>query len=241
MRFIGFYDYTVVLTYISLISSVFGMTRAIHGDYKMAIFCLAFSGMCDAFDGRIARSKKNRTEDEKSFGIQLDSLCDVICFGVFPALICYLLGVRGAIGLAIVFFYCLCAVIRLAFFNVLEIKRQQVEGGCNKTYRGLPVTSISFILPMAFWLQFLLPDSAFLILLHFILAIVGFLFILDFPLKKPSLKEILAFIGVMAFTVAIIFIYTKFRVPRYLDETSMITDKTIEEIYEGDAYEAENP
>jgi len=94
---------------------------------------------------------------------------------------------------------------------------------------------------MAFWLQFLLPDSAFLILLHFILAIVGFLFILDFPLKKPSLKEILAFIGVMAFTVAIIFIYTKFRVPRYLDETSMITDKTIEEIYEGDAYEAENP
>ena len=39
-------------------------------------------------------------------------------------------------------------------------------------------------------------------------------------------------IGIMAFTVSIIFAYTKFRVPRYLDETSMITDKTIEEIYE---------
>ena len=36
-------------------------------------------------DGRVARTKKNRTEDEKNFGIQLDSLCDVICFGVFPA------------------------------------------------------------------------------------------------------------------------------------------------------------
>ena len=57
-------------------------------------------------------------------------------------------------------------------------------------------------------------------------------FILDFPLKKPSLKSILILIGIMAFTVSIIFAYTKFRVPRYLDETSMITDKTIEEIYE---------
>ena len=91
MRLIGFYDYTVILTYLGLASSVLGMTRAIHGDYKFAIFCLAFLGICDAFDGRIARTKKDRTEDEKNFGIQLDSLCDVICFGVFPALICYLL------------------------------------------------------------------------------------------------------------------------------------------------------
>ena len=49
LRFIGFYDYTVILTYMSLISSVFGITQAIHGDYKQAIFCLAFSGICDAF------------------------------------------------------------------------------------------------------------------------------------------------------------------------------------------------
>ena len=74
MKLIGVYDYTVILTYLRLISSVFGMTQAIHGDYKMAIFCLAFSGAGDAFDGRVARTKKNRTEDEKNFGIQLDSL-----------------------------------------------------------------------------------------------------------------------------------------------------------------------
>ena len=42
IKLIGVYDYTVILTYLSLISSVFGMTQAIHGDYKMAIFCLAF-------------------------------------------------------------------------------------------------------------------------------------------------------------------------------------------------------
>ncbi len=236
IRFIGVYDYTVILTYISLISSVYGMTQAIHGDYKMAVFCLAFSGICDAFDGRVARSKKDRTEDEKSFGIQLDSLCDVICFGVFPALICYLLGVRGTLGLILVFFYCLCAVIRLAFFNVLETKRQQEEDGCNKIYRGLPVTSISFILPMAFMLQFIMPDMAFLILLHFILAAVGFLFILDFPLRKPNLKSILILVSIMAVTVCIIFAFTKFRIPHHLDKSNHVIEEIIEEIYE-----TENP
>lgn len=232
IKLIGVYDYTVILTYLSLISSVFGMTQAIHGDYKMAIFCLAFSGACDAFDGRVARTKKNRTEDEKNFGIQLDSLCDVICFGVFPAMICYLLGVRGIIGLPIVFFYCLCAVIRLAFFNVLEAKRQKTEGGSNKVYRGLPVTSISFILPMAFWLQFLMSDMAFLVLLHVLLALVGFLFILDFPLRKPGLKQILILIAALGITVAIIFAYTRYRMPDQQDESNQIVEEFMEEANE---------
>ena len=232
IKLIGVYDYTVILTYLSLISSVFGMTQAIHGDYKMAIFCLAFSGACDAFDGRVARTKKNRTEDEKNFGIQLDSLCDVICFGVFPAMICYLLGVRGIIGLPIVFFYCLCAVIRLAFFNVLEAKRQKTEGGSNKIYRGLPVTSISFILPMAFWLQFLMSDMAFLVLLHVLLALVGFLFILDFPLRKPGLKQILVLIAALGITVAIIFAYTRYRMPDQQDESNQIVEEFMEEANE---------
>lgn len=236
IRFIGVYDYTVILTYIGLISSVFGMTQAIHGDYKTAVFCLAFSGVCDAFDGRIARTKKNRTGVEKAFGIQLDSLCDVICFGVFPALICYLLGVRGALGLVIVFFYCTCAVIRLAFFNVLEEKRQQTEGGSNKVYRGLPVTSISFILPLAFWAQFFLPDLAFLVLLHLILMGVGFLFVLDFPLRKPSLRMILILIGIVAVTVGIIFAYTQFKLPQPADESNQIVEELI-----GEIYETENP
>ena len=78
---IGIYNYTVVLTYMSLCSSVFGMTQAIHGHFKIAIFCLALSGLCDMFDGKVARSKKDRTDDEKAFGIQIDSLCDVLSAG----------------------------------------------------------------------------------------------------------------------------------------------------------------
>lgn len=56
--FLGFYDYTVVLTYISLGISVFGITMALEGNFRMAIFCLALSGLCDMFDGKIARTKK---------------------------------------------------------------------------------------------------------------------------------------------------------------------------------------
>lgn len=232
IKLIGVYDYTVLLTYLSLISSVFGMTRAIHGDYKLAIFCLAFSGLCDAFDGRVARAKKDRSEDEKQFGIQLDSLCDIVCFGVFPALICYLLGVRGTLGLFLVFFYCTCAVIRLAFFNVLEGKRQQTEDGCNKVYHGLPVTSISFLLPLTFWLQFLVPELLFIVLLHLMLVVVGFLFVLDFPLRKPNLKQILILIGVVTVTIGIIFFWTRFRVPPASYESNPILDAITEEMYD---------
>lgn len=236
MRFIGVFDYTVILTYASLVSAVFGMTQAIHGDYKTAIICLAISGICDSFDGRVARTKKNRTKDEKSFGIQLDSLCDVVCFGVFPAVICYLLGVRGWLGIILVSFYCVCAVMRLAFFNVLEEKRQKTEEGSNKTYRGLPVTSVAIILPLTFWLQFVMSDLAFLVLLHVVIAALGFLFILDFSIRKPSLKTLLLLIALGILTVSIIYVYTKFRVPGPGDETNQI----IEEIKDG-IYETEIP
>ncbi len=56
-----------------------------NGSPYSALLCLMVSGLLDAFDGRIARTKKNRTEQEKRFGIQIDSLNDVVCFGVLAA------------------------------------------------------------------------------------------------------------------------------------------------------------
>ena len=55
---IGFYDYTVVVTYISLVSSIVGMFCAIDGKLTVAVFCLAFSGLCDMFDGKIANKER---------------------------------------------------------------------------------------------------------------------------------------------------------------------------------------
>ena len=95
---IGFYNYTVILTYMSLVSSIIGMTLAHAGKFGAAVFCLALSGFFDMFDGKVARRKTDRTDDEKLFGIQLDSLCDVVAFGAFPAFLCYCMGVTGRIG-----------------------------------------------------------------------------------------------------------------------------------------------
>lgn len=57
ISFIGYYNYTVILTYISLFCSIAGMLFTVNGWYKMAVLCLALSGLCDMFDGKIARRK----------------------------------------------------------------------------------------------------------------------------------------------------------------------------------------
>lgn len=211
---IGFYNYTVVLTYISLAFSVVGMTQAIQGRFKTAIVCLALSGLCDMFDGKIARAKKDRTEDEKAFGIQIDSLCDVVCFGAFPALICYLLGVRGPIGIAIIIFYCVNSVIRLAYFNVVEAKRQTETEEERKYYQGLPITSMAVVLPLLFMTKFFVSDGIFLLFLSVALFVVGLLFITDFKFKKPSNMVLASIVGIVAVALVIMLFYVQYRVGR---------------------------
>ena len=190
MKFIGFYDYTVILTYLSLVSGLIGMRFAYAGRLGAAICCLAVSGICDMFDGAVARSKKNRTADEKNFGIQLDSLCDVICFGVFPAVILFFSGVNTPWGVAILIFYALCALIRLAFFNVLETKRQSVEDGCAKSYRGLPVTSSAIIFPFFYLVGLLLPSNVMGVIWYVLPALVGVLFISDVRIPKFDVTKL---------------------------------------------------
>lgn len=143
---LGVYDYTVVLTYVSLMVSIGGMMFAVNGHLHLGVMCLAISGLCDMFDGKIARTKKNRTEVEKRFGIQIDSLSDIVCFGVAPAVLCYCFGMRGVIGVAILMFYVLAGLIRLAWFNVMEEQRQEETTEKRECYQGLPITSMAIAL-----------------------------------------------------------------------------------------------
>ena len=190
MKFIGFYSYTVILTYLSLISGCFGILFSTQEKLGLAIGCLAFSGLCDMFDGMVARTKKNRTPDEKNFGIQIDSLCDVICFGVLPGVHLYFSGLNTPWGIAIVLFYILCALIRLAFFNVIESKRQEKEDGCAKYYRGLPVTTSAIIFPAIYLIGLPMPDNALLVTHYILPVIMGFLFIADFRVPRIDISKI---------------------------------------------------
>lgn len=200
---IGFYNYTVWLTYLSMISSVVGISFAIdyaaNGYGKMiiiAVVCLLFSGLCDMFDGMVARTKKDRTDEEKSYGIQLDSLCDVVCFGVFPAIIGYCIGATAWWQIAILAFFALAGLIRLAYFNVTEESRQKVETGKRKYYEGVPISVSPLVVALAFCFKNSLSPECFTVLYTLLILVNGVAFIAPVKIKKPGKMGIITLISI---------------------------------------------
>lgn len=182
---LGFYNYTVYLTYVGLLSSMAGMFLAVSGHTMGAVICLLFSGVCDMFDGKIARTKKDRTLEEKRFGIQIDSLCDVICFGVFPAMLGVSVGADKIWQLIIAGLFVLCGVIRLAFFNVTEELRQDKTDENRKIYQGVPITTSALMIPMLMCFQQAI-GNAFPAVYSILLAVMGFFFICPLSVRKPG-------------------------------------------------------
>ena len=214
---LGFYDYTVILTYLSLASAGAGIFVSLSGNghpYLGSLFLL-ICGLCDAFDGKVARSKKNRTEMEINYGIQIDSLADLVAFGVLPACIgaammrvsplmrtivkliprpWWRMSVLGVL-FTILVLYILAALIRLAYFNVTEEQRQKNEGGVRKFYAGLPVTSSALIFPSVLVLNFLVPVDMTLVFFS-VMVMTGLAFLSKIPVRKPGWKGILIMIGI---------------------------------------------
>ena len=200
---LGFYNYSVILTYLGLASSVFGITQVIEvykgkGNYSIAFLCLLISGLCDLFDGRIARMKKDRTDREKVFGIQIDSLCDLVCFGVFPGVLGYSFGFNYGLGLAAAIIIVLAAVIRLGYFNTVEQERQAATNEKRHEYRGLPVTTVAIILPIIYIAKGLV-GTAFPYIFQVCLIIISLLFLIKFKVRKPQVFGVvlLILIGVL--------------------------------------------
>ncbi len=187
---IGFYNYTVILTYLSLCSAVFGITQVFEGREPIAILCLLISGICDLFDGKVARHKKDRTGQEKIFGIQIDSLADLVCFGVLPACIGYNLGFNYGLGIVSSILIVLCGLIRLGYFNVMEEERQRNSSENRKEYQGLPITTSSIILPLLFLGKHNIPGHAYPYVFQIFMIILAVLFVLDIKVKKLSAKSI---------------------------------------------------
>lgn len=208
MLFIGFYNASVILTYIGLASAVFGIFQAFEGNFMVAVFCQLIAGVCDMFDGKIARAMK-RTDDEKVFGIQIDSLCDLICFGVFPAVFAYCIGVKSTVGMIILIYYVLAAVIRLGYFNVTEQTRQQQTSENRKMYQGLPVTSAALLIPIMY-LVTLLVDGIIVPFFTCGMLLIGILFIANIKVKKPGNKFAFILIALGAI-VAGLYIYVLIR------------------------------
>ena len=202
---IGYYNGSVILTYFSVIVSVYGIF-ALEENLLFSLLCLMICGLCDMFDGMIA-SKVKRSTEAKKFGIQIDSLCDLLNFGVFPAIIGYALGVRKFIPITCMVIFILAAVIRLGFFNVDEDIRQQTTTEKREYYRGLPVTSVAMIIPLFLILNAKFFKMTFTFYYPLLLLVLGILFLTDFKIKKPKGRGIwiLSFIGLIIFTLVIFF------------------------------------
>ncbi len=223
---IGFYNYTEILTYLSALSAGVGIIVSLQGNGHpyMGVFFLLFCGLCDAFDGKVARMKKDRSARERKFGIQIDSLSDLVAFGVLPACIgdalirvCPTIDEIPRVShddfafplvvilFAIMMCYILAALIRLAYFNVIEEERQNVESGVRKYFVGLPVTSAALVFPTVLLMQYLIPAD--LTLLYFAAMVVMLvLFLAKIKVPKPGTRGMMVLVvfGLIEFIIFIV-------------------------------------
>lgn len=205
-KFIGFYRDCDLLTMTGTCMALLGCVFAINGNRLIPIFLLILSGICDGFDGKLARRHKS-TEEQSTYGVQLDSLSDLIAFGVFPLVLtvsalpknCYYAWIA-------LIFYSICGMIRLAYFNTLDICSKSEKG----YFVGAPITTISIIYPIVYLICFFFKFAHFDIIATVFFVLVGLSFIYKMRIKKldDKGKTILSILGVcliIAVLVKVIF------------------------------------
>ncbi len=180
---------SVLLTYLGVIfamlSAYFAFTKMAFSEISYLRFSLIFlmlSGICDMFDGKVARMCK-RTKEEKEFGIQIDSLADTFNFVALPIVIMLSLGLNSVIDLIVYTIFIICGISRLGYFNVNASLDNPV-----KYYSGLPVTSTAIIYPVIGLLHGHIPECTFGIIYIIVTLLTGILFVTK--IKVPKSKGI---------------------------------------------------
>ena len=196
---LGKWNKSVILSYVGLLLSVIGIGFFLHEKTNYGIVCLIFAGICDLFDGTIARRCK-RTKEEKQFGIELDSLIDVFDFIALPIVFFYSIGFDKWYLIPLLGFYGIMGIARLAHFNtIVENDNKPVP-----FYHGLPVTYAALIFPLAHLIISRYFDFLFLVVFGIIILIVSTFFIVDVKVPKPKLK---ASIGLLLLAIVISVVY----------------------------------
>ena len=176
---LGFWNKSVYITYLGAFFAVSGLLMAFHYnnvDYAFAGMILAC--VCDMFDGKIARACK-RTELEKDFGVQIDSLADVICFITIPAITIYWMGLQEIYDIILLSFYVICGIVRLGYFNVaMSDKDKAIE-----CYSGLPVPMSIAIFGLV-WLLSKIVSFDIVMVYTILVPIVVYLHISKIKVKK---------------------------------------------------------
>ena len=92
--FLGVINLPTVVTFLGMFMALGTVFLAFFGHFAGALICLMYAGICDLSDGALAR-RMEMTDDERAFGVQIDSIIDMASFGVAPAMLGLFLGMQG--------------------------------------------------------------------------------------------------------------------------------------------------
>lgn len=139
----GIYWLPNLITSGALFAGFYAIVQAMNGRFEVAAMAIFCAMVLDGMDGRVARL--TRTESE--FGVQYDSLSDMVSFGAAPALVSYVWALQGMgrLGWVAAFVYCLGAALRLARFNT------QVEVADKRFFQGMPSPAAACLVAGLVW------------------------------------------------------------------------------------------
>src|SRR5680860_629893 len=159
-------DLPNICSLLGLLSAVLGIFFAIEGNFPAAIIGVLWAVLFDWFDGIIARKMKGRTKEQGVFGSQLDSMIDIVSFGILPAILLLSYGNYNIWFIPGAFVIIATSAIRLSYFNVYGL----ID---SKTYKGLALDNNVLILAFVFLFESFFMHSTFSILIYIILMILS--------------------------------------------------------------------
>ena len=185
---LGEYGKFVYVTYLGLMFAMLAMYSFLQGQIAWGMMAFIMSGICDLFDGRVANSFE-RSPYQKRYGIEIDSLCDMVSFAALPAvlILTQLAHTLCAIPLAII--YVLAAVTRLATFNAAS----KVPMSDVSYFVGLPVTYSALVFPVAFIVVESVSPGHYSLVLPFLALLLAYLFVMKQKIAKPRGKAYVFF------------------------------------------------
>ena len=192
-----------LITLMSLIAGISSIKFSIQANWKLAVLMIMLAAFFDFFDGWMARKLKKSSQ----FGAELDSLSDFISFGLAPSLLINLCFTHelGRIGWVISLFYIVCAALRLARFNIENMKEQ------SKVFYGIPSPAAAGVIMIPLYLNFI-NQVQFTINYPLICAVLttfaGIMMISRVP--TPSVKNLKVktlYFRLMIISVAIVLIF----------------------------------
>ena len=172
---IGIYKLWSMFSYIGLFFGILSIYFARIKEFKLALVFLLLSSLIDIFDGSFAKNFK-RTEKEKQFGIEIDSILDTINFGVIPIIIYFNMGYSCWYDYIISFLYLMVITMRLAYFNT-DLVNLKGTNPKYEIYYGFPVTTMPMFLILGYIiyniskLKFIMPLTIIISMILFITRI----------------------------------------------------------------------